>query len=78
MQGQEIKLPEFSEGSALGDLFRLFHEGVTGQQGGGDAERDFRAVGSGFILTGDGYVVTNNHMIDIADRIEVILHDSPC
>jgi serine protease Do len=75
MQGQGFQLPEFPEGSPLGDLFQLFHEGVAGLQGGGNAQRNLRAVGSGFILSGDGYVVTNNHMIDNADRIEVILND---
>ncbi|MSQ79848.1 MAG: Do family serine endopeptidase [Flavobacteriaceae bacterium] len=31
--------------------------------------------GSGVILTNDGYIVTNNHVIDGADKIEVILND---
>jgi serine protease Do len=31
------------------------------------------ASGSGVILTADGYIVTNNHVVDKADKIEVIL-----
>jgi Do/DeqQ family serine protease len=31
--------------------------------------------GSGVILTGDGYIVTNNHVINGADEIEVVLND---
>jgi serine protease Do len=31
--------------------------------------------GSGVILTKDGYIITNNHVIDKADNIEVVLND---
>jgi len=33
-------------------------------------------LGSGVILTKDGYIVTNNHVIDGADRLEVTLNDN--
>jgi serine protease Do len=33
------------------------------------------ASGSGVILTEDGYIVTNNHVIDRSDKIEVVLND---
>jgi serine protease Do len=33
------------------------------------------ASGSGVILTEDGYIVTNNHVIDKSDKIEVVLND---
>ena len=33
------------------------------------------SLGSGFIITEDGYIVTNNHVIKDADQIKVILHD---
>ena len=31
--------------------------------------------GSGVILTSDGYIITNNHVVEGADEIEVVLHD---
>jgi Do/DeqQ family serine protease len=33
------------------------------------------ATGSGVILTGDGYIVTNNHVVQNAERLEVTLND---
>lgn len=34
-----------------------------------------QALGSGFFVDSDGYIVTNNHVIDGADKIEVVLSD---
>lgn len=33
-------------------------------------------LGSGVIISADGYIVTNNHVIDGADRLEVLLNDN--
>jgi len=37
--------------------------------------RKEQSLGSGFIISKDGYIVTNNHVIKDADQIKVILHD---
>jgi len=43
----------------------------------GDAEKETRplGIGSGFVISADGYVVTNHHVIDRADEIVVTLAD---
>lgn len=67
-------MPDFSgidpEGP-LGDLFR--HFGVPRQQGEGGAP--VRGLGSGFIVSADGVILTNTHVIDGADEVTVKLSD---
>lgn len=41
-----------------------------------DAEPVQSGLGSGVIITDDGYIVTNNHVIDGADKLEVLLNDN--
>lgn len=38
-------------------------------------QRQRGAVGSGFLMSADGYVITNNHVVDGADEIQVHLND---
>ncbi|WP_020210289.1 Do family serine endopeptidase [Gilvimarinus chinensis] len=38
-------------------------------------ERHSGSMGSGFLISTDGYIVTNNHVIDGADEVNVRLHD---
>ena len=41
----------------------------------GPGGRGQQGMGTGVIVSGDGYVLTNNHVIDEADEIKVRLHD---
>lgn len=37
--------------------------------------REVHSLGSGFLISADGYIITNNHVIESADKIEVTLDD---
>jgi serine protease Do len=75
VHGHPFGSPGLPEGSPFGDFYRRFFEGHPGLPGGGGVEREFQAAGSGFIISADGHVVTNNHVIEHADEIEVIMGD---
>ena len=39
------------------------------------SEREFSSLGSGFVITEDGYIVTNNHVVQNASDIQVTFID---
>lgn len=66
-------LPQLPDGSPLEDLFRRFFDRGPNAQPTPRAPQT--ALGSGFVISADGYVVTNNHVIDGANEITVTLQD---
>jgi serine protease Do len=67
---QLTQLPFDFEGTPFGDLF--------GQRGRGGRQMPAptqRGLGSGVIVSQDGYILTNNHVVDSATKIQVELSD---
>jgi serine protease Do len=64
---------EFQRKSGVYDDFFDFFN--FGQQMPDQRYRELSAVGSGVIISPDGYIVTNNHVVQDADKITVTLND---
>ena len=65
----------YSDGMRANSPFNEFFKDYFGERyerRGGPA----RGAGSGVVISPDGYIVTNNHVIENADEIEVVLNDN--
>jgi serine protease Do len=68
IEDKSRQMPSFPPGSPFEEFFKQFD-----QPGG--KKRKAQSLGSGFIIDETGYVITNNHVIDNAEKIMVILYD---
>lgn len=82
---QRFNRGQGNQGDDLQDFFNRFFGG-QGQGGDDDQQNPFgegpgsgrsRSLGSGVILNSNGYIITNFHVVDGADRIRVKLKDDP-
>jgi len=65
-------LPRFPEGSPFDEFFKDFFDR---EQRKSPSQRPMYGLGSGFIIDSAGIVVTNNHVIEGADEITIIMFD---
>jgi serine protease Do len=76
VKGQRRTMPRLPFPSPFGerDPFEEFFERFFG---GDNPQREFRgrSLGSGFIINREGYIVTNNHVVENASDIKVSLSD---
>jgi serine protease Do len=66
-------MPDVPENSPFKDFFDDF---LKRNQGQGGAQRQVNSMGSGFVIQSSGTIVTNNHVIQDADSIEVHFQDN--
>ncbi len=77
MMGFEGDLP-FPKGSPMDRFFRQFgapDDGNPGNQGAPGGRNMVTGQGSGFFISADGYAVTNNHVVDKAQNVQVTADD---
>ena len=67
------QFPDLSEDDPFYEFFRRFGQVPRGRERQRDLEQ--QSVGSGFILSADGYVLTNAHVVDDASEVTVKLTD---
>jgi serine protease Do len=68
---ENLQIPDLPEDSPLNEFFRHFFD----DDGKAPMPRDEKSLGSGFIISSDGYVMTNNHVVRDADEVIVRLSD---
>ena len=66
------RMPEISEDDPFYEFFRRFGQVPRPR---GAPEREAQSVGSGFIISNDGYLITNAHVVDGADEVSIKLAD---
>jgi serine protease Do len=71
--GPSVQLPDIPDDSPFKNFFDDFFKHQ--QQGQNQPPRTMTSMGSGFVIDASGLIVTNNHVIEGADSIEVRFQD---
>jgi len=68
------RFPEIAEDDPFYEFFRRFGQ-IPRPRGAPEREPEAQSVGSGFLISTDGYLITNAHVVDGADEVKVNLAD---
>ncbi len=71
-ESNQQTIPKFPEGSPFDEFFRDYFDR---QQRQSPSQKPMVGLGSGFIIDSSGIIVTNNHVIEGADEITIIMND---
>ncbi|MEO1947000.1 MAG: DegQ family serine endoprotease [Methylophilaceae bacterium] len=78
-RGNQMPFPGMLNDKGLQEFFKRFGipgiPGVPGMPGQGGQEYKTQSLGSGFIISDDGYILTNAHVVNAADEVIVKLSD---
>ena len=69
---QKNEMPRFPEGSPFDEFFKDYFDN---EKRNSPSQRPMTGLGSGFVIDKSGIIVTNNHVIEGADEITVIMSD---
>lgn len=71
-----MPFPGLQGDEQMQEFFKRFGiPGFPGLNGGGQPEYKSQSLGSGFLISADGYILTNAHVVSEADEVIVKLHD---
>ncbi|WP_230531842.1 S1C family serine protease [Microvirga roseola] len=82
--GQQFSMPDLPPGHPMERFFRQFRDQFRNGENGDRPQRGERrqrprqfgqSLGSGFFISADGYVVTNNHVVDNGSEVVVSMDD---
>tara|TARA_Y100000590_G_scaffold36365_2_gene39402 strand:+ start:2892 stop:4298 length:1407 start_codon:yes stop_codon:yes gene_type:complete len=71
IEEKKQEMPQFPEGSPFEDFFKEYFDQFENDNN----KRPLVGLGSGFIIDEEGIVVTNNHVIEGADEIKIIMEN---
>lgn len=78
--GQQFSMPDLPPGHPMERFFRQFRDQMPGERGDRSPRRERprqfgQSLGSGFFVSADGYVVTNNHVVENGSTVEITMDD---